>query len=84
MKCVFCNHEIEDDAQFCPNCGKKLPQPKCCPHCGEQLDDDAQFCPNCGKKTSQSRVQTNDLLTQHPNRILLCLGRRSHRNCSGG
>ncbi len=54
MKCVFCNHEIEDDAQFCPNCGKKLPQPKCCPHCGEQLDDDAQFCPNCGKKTSQS------------------------------
>lgn len=48
MKCKYCNAEIEQDAQFCPNCGKDLSNFDKCVKCGELLDQDAAFCPHCG------------------------------------
>ncbi len=48
MKCKYCNAEIEQDAQFCPNCGKDLSKLNKCVKCGEILDDKTVFCPYCG------------------------------------
>ena len=50
MKCKYCNAEIEQDAQFCTNCGKDLSKFKRCVSCGELLDRDTEFCPFCGTK----------------------------------
>ena len=51
MKCKYCNTEIEQDAQFCTNCGKDLSKFRRCVNCGELLDRDAFFCPYCGTET---------------------------------
>ena len=48
MKCKYCNAEVEQDARFCPNCGKDLSKFDKCVNCGEFLDQDAAFCPHCG------------------------------------
>lgn len=56
MKCKYCNAEIEQDAQFCTNCGKDLSKFKRCVSCGELLDRDTEFCPYCGtKQTSEEQ-----------------------------
>ena len=52
MKCKYCNADIEQDAQFCTNCGKDLSKFKKCISCGELLDRDTEFCPFCGTKQS--------------------------------
>ena len=50
MKCLRCNSEIEQDAQFCPYCGTKVEYSRCCVKCGKPLDEDSDFCPYCGTK----------------------------------
>lgn len=50
MKCKYCQAEIEQDAQFCTNCGKDLSNLPRCVKCGEILDNNAEFCPYCGTK----------------------------------
>ena len=56
MKCKYCNAEIEQDARFCPNCGKDLSSLARCVNCGEFLDDEDAFCPHCGAKQPQQEV----------------------------
>ena len=53
MKCKYCQAEIEQDAQFCTNCGKDLSKFPRCIKCGEILDDGSEFCPYCGTKQLQ-------------------------------
>ena len=48
MKCRYCNADIEQDALFCPSCGKDLSKFDKCVKCGELLDKDTEFCPYCG------------------------------------
>lgn len=48
MKCKYCNTDIEQDARFCPNCGKDLSKYNRCIKCGELLDKGTSFCPYCG------------------------------------
>ena len=48
MKCKYCNSDIEQDAQFCTNCGKDLSKFNKCIKCGELLDEKTDFCPYCG------------------------------------
>lgn len=56
MKCRYCNADVEQDAQFCPNCGKDLSKLKRCVKCGEFLDNDSMFCPHCGMEQPHKEV----------------------------
>lgn len=46
IKCPKCGEELQDDANFCTNCQKKLFSE--CPKCGKKLKADAKFCSACG------------------------------------
>lgn len=46
-KCYYCGVEIDDDADFCTECGNELPDCTC-PQCGADVRDDDNFCQNCG------------------------------------
>lgn len=59
MKCKYCHAEIEQNAQFCTNCGKDLSNLPRCVKCGEILDNNTEFCPYCGtKQPNQEKLQT--------------------------
>lgn len=60
-KCNSCNKSVEDDAKFCPACGKNEfiseektnegIQQNICPNCNTAIsEEDTYFCPNCGNK----------------------------------
>lgn len=52
--CPQCAQELEDDNNFCPNCGYESKQIRHCDHCGhEQLppvDLNPSYCLNCGEE----------------------------------
>lgn len=66
MKCKFCNADIEQDAQFCPNCGKNLSKLKKCMKCGTLLDDDELFCHECGTKQEMEETVAKIDETESP------------------
>lgn len=45
--CYYCGAKIEDDADFCTECGNELPDCTC-PQCGADVRDGDNFCQNCG------------------------------------
>lgn len=61
MKCKYCNAEIENDARFCPNCGKDLSRLTKCINCGEFLDDEGSYCPHCGTKQPDYENKDEDV-----------------------
>lgn len=47
--CKYCGAPLDDDSQFCANCGKKIePLGNTCPRCGAEVGDDSAFCAKCG------------------------------------
>lgn len=54
--CENCGFEVPQNAWFCCNCGKKLPEPEIiipvgqsrCGNCGHVQKADLKFCMNCG------------------------------------
>lgn len=46
--CINCSKMIEEDDQFCPECGTK--QKIACKKCHQELKPTDRFCPNCGEK----------------------------------
>ena len=69
MKCVKCNSEIDNNAQFCPYCGKAVEHGRLCVKCGKPLDDDSDFCPYCGTKQNNVVVepeQVEEIQPQEP------------------
>ena len=49
--CKYCGAPLDDDSQFCSNCGKEVePQGKTCPQCGAEIVDEAAFCSKCGMR----------------------------------
>jgi predicted amidophosphoribosyltransferase len=51
--CPECEHPLETDAKFCPNCGAKLRAAAHCTECGAKLNPKAKFCGECGAKVDQ-------------------------------
>jgi len=60
MKCPKCNAEIENDANFCPECGSKIETFVFCANCGAKLEEGATFCSNCGEKIEQMSTDVQE------------------------
>ncbi len=60
--CSNCNHQVDDDCKFCPECGYKFPIEKFCPNCGNKLSENAKFCPECGCKIVNDKPSNVDSL----------------------
>ena len=71
MKCKYCSADIEQEAQFCPNCGKDLSKFNKCVKCGELLDNETVFCPHCG--TEQPREEKVEVERNNSKKWLLLL-----------
>ena len=59
MRCPKCNAPLEEDSQFCSECGAKIerqmeiPHEKYCTNCGAKISEDAVFCPECGENQDE-------------------------------
>ena len=53
MICTHCNREINENAKFCPFCGREVTQSVAlvlrCRHCNEPINLNQKFCPACGR-----------------------------------
>lgn len=45
MICPRCKTEMNDDMNYCPQCGLKIEK---CPHCHQPIMPNAKFCSHCG------------------------------------
>ena len=52
--CPACGPRPEPDAEFCSNCGDRLPTGVVCTGCGAALAPDAKFCESCGSRQALS------------------------------
>lgn len=50
MICPRCKTEINDEMNFCPQCGMKIER---CSHCGEPIVQGAKYCSHCGTNVQQ-------------------------------
>ena len=78
VKCNVCNNEVDENAEFCPNCGTKVEQmtttnevenqpvssqnTKFCPNCGQQIDINAVVCPKCGVQIAGTTEEKSPIL----------------------
>ncbi|WP_050637424.1 DUF5050 domain-containing protein [Candidatus Stoquefichus sp. SB1] len=50
MICPRCKTEVNDDMNFCPQCGMKIDR---CPQCGQPVITGAKYCSHCGANIQQ-------------------------------
>lgn len=78
VKCTVCGNEVDENADFCANCGTKVDaaafeqevetQPvanqntKFCSNCGETIDINAVVCPKCGVRVSGVSEEKNPIM----------------------
>ena len=78
VKCTVCNNEVDENAEFCPNCGTKVEEmattnevveqtvsnqnTKFCPNCGKQIDINAVICPKCGVQIERTAEEKSPVL----------------------
>ncbi|WP_303667865.1 zinc-ribbon domain-containing protein [Selenomonas ruminantium] len=53
--CVKCGQELQDGADFCPECGTKQPKTIKCPKCGKEYAEGTTFCSECGSKLGEEK-----------------------------
>lgn len=51
-KCANCGSELQENANFCTECGERVASKNLCPQCGAELPSEAKFCLECGAKIS--------------------------------
>ena len=56
MNCKFCNAELEEDAVYCPQCGKRVDGKKRCNNCGRDINENSVSCTFCGARTDGKYV----------------------------
>ncbi|MBI3248068.1 MAG: AAA family ATPase [Deltaproteobacteria bacterium] len=72
MRCPQCQHQNNDVAKFCEECGAKLIT--ACPQCGQQVSPTAKFCAECGTavsgkakgKSHRAKSKSSSPPPQHP------------------
>lgn len=57
MKCIFCNNEIPDRANFCPSCKNQVK----CLKCSEILEKDSEICIVCGEEKRRENNSHNTI-----------------------
>ena len=78
VKCTVCNNDVDDNSEFCPNCGTKVEQmatanevenqtvasqnTKFCTNCGDQIDVNAVICPKCGVQIAGTTEEKSPIL----------------------
>ena len=58
MICPRCKTEVNDDMNFCPQCGMKIDR---CPQCGQPVIIGAKYCSHCGANIQQQPTKTSRL-----------------------
>jgi rRNA maturation endonuclease Nob1 len=53
-KCNFCDTDIPDGGNFCPNCGHKKQVIVLCPSCKKAVSEGSHFCAFCGCKVGNT------------------------------
>lgn len=53
MICIKCNEMVDDNLNFCKNCGEKLKPIKICKSCKRIIDLDSQYCGYCGENLAE-------------------------------
>ena len=68
MFCEKCGAEINENDNFCSNCGEevKTPEENICGKCGAEINEGDKFCSNCGEK-----VVTNESISE-PSGLMNC------------
>lgn len=57
--CKSCGAVLAADAQFCPACGQKVPEPARCPQCGASIAEGVAFCDKCGAKLLEEKQEAS-------------------------
>lgn len=71
--CPACNNRLDNNAQFCRNCGFKILRN--CPQCQTELKTAAKFCEKCGKnlvEKSQTQISPASTISNVPAENLYC------------
>lgn len=61
MICASCSFEIDQDAAFCPRCGRDQKTIEICMSCEKPLKPEAKFCHHCGDQVSLSEIKVNQM-----------------------
>lgn len=56
MICPRCKSEVNDDMNFCPQCGMKIDR---CPHCHQPIVSGAKFCSHCGSSVLKNYQESH-------------------------
>lgn len=79
--CEKCGTQIDDNEQFCSNCGTKAKNSgsakKFCESCGKEVNENAVVCPNCGvsvKSKSPNKLNKKAILSAILSAVIPGLG----------
>lgn len=48
-ECPSCHGTVPKESNFCPLCGKQMPNPPICSSCQRVFLPEEKFCPSCGQ-----------------------------------